>query len=81
MSNKKFSEMTTEELRKSEKVSKSAAYAFVVIFLLLLIANIYLVFLKGFSAIQIVPIALLPLLLLIFKTSKDIKTELKSREK
>ncbi|URC14416.1 MULTISPECIES: redox-active disulfide protein 2 [unclassified Flavobacterium] len=81
MKNEKFSKMTTEELLKSQQISKTAAYAFAVILLLLFIVNIYLVFKKGFSASQIVPIALLPLLLLNFKTLKDIKEELKSREK
>ncbi|OHT47233.1 redox-active disulfide protein 2 [Flavobacterium tructae] len=81
MSIKKYSEMTTEELVKSEKISKSAAYAFTILLLLLFISNIYLAFLKGFSAVQIVPIALLPLLIFSFKTLKDIQTELKSREK
>ncbi|MFW0738579.1 MULTISPECIES: redox-active disulfide protein 2 [unclassified Flavobacterium] len=81
MSTKKFSEMTTEELLKSQKMSKTATYSFAVILLLLCIVNIYLVFKKGFSASQVVPIALLPLLVLNFKTLKDIKEELKSREK
>jgi hypothetical protein len=81
MKNEKFSKMTTEELLKSQQISKTASYAFAVILLLLFIVNIYLVFKKGFSASQIVPIALLPLLLLNFKTLKDIKEELKSREK
>ena len=81
MKNEKFSKMTTEELLKSQQISKTAAYAFAVILLLLFIVNIYLVFKKGFSASQVVPIALLPLLVLNFKTLKDIEEELKSREK
>ncbi|BFM43640.1 hypothetical protein CFS9_22810 [Flavobacterium sp. CFS9] len=80
MKNEKFSKMTTEELLKSQKMSKSATYAFAVILALLFIVNIYLVLKKGFSASQVVPIALLPLLILNFKTLKDIKEELKSRE-
>lgn len=80
MKNSKFSEMTTEELLKSEKTSKTAAYTFAVILFLLFIVNIFLVLKKGFSASQVVPIALLPLLILNFKTLSDIKKELKSRE-
>lgn len=80
MASQKFKEMTTEELLKSERMSKSAAYAFAVILFLLFVVNIYLVYKKGFSASQAVPIALLPLLILNFKTLKDIQNELKSRE-
>lgn len=80
MKNTKFSEMTTEELLKNQKTSKMATYVFAVILCLLFIVNIFLVFKKGFNASLVVPFALLPILIINFKTLKDIKKELKSRE-
>ncbi len=80
MKETKFSEMSTEELLKSQKTSKIATYTFAVLLLLLVVVNIFLVFKKGFSASQVVPIALLPILFLNFKTLNDIKKELQSRE-
>lgn len=80
MNNKKFSEMTTEELLNSEKTSKITTYAFAVILLFLFVINIFLVFEKGFGASQVIPIALLPILILNFKTLKEIKKELQSRK-
>ena len=80
MKTTKFSEMTTEELIKTQKTSKAVTYTFAGILLLLFAVNIFLVIKKGFSANQVVPFALLPILLLNLKTLNDIKKELKSRE-
>lgn len=80
MKTNKFAEMTTEELIKTEKISKGAAYGFVVLLILLLGANVFLVLKQGFGPLQIIPITLLPLLFLNFYNLKQIKKELKSRE-
>lgn len=80
MKTKKFAEMTTEELVKTEKTSKGVTYAFVILLILLLGANVFLVLKKGFGPLQIIPFTLLPLLFLNFYNLKQIKKELKSRE-
>lgn len=80
MKTTKFSEMTTEELLKSQKTSKVATYTFAGILFLLFVVNIFLFYKKGFTASLVVPFALLPILLLNFKTLSDIKKELQSRE-
>ncbi|RKR09438.1 hypothetical protein C8C83_1071 [Flavobacterium sp. 90] len=80
MKTKRFSEMTTEELLKSEKTSKITTYTFAGILFLLFLVNIFLFSKKGFTASLVIPFALLPILFLNFKTLNDIKKELKSRE-
>jgi hypothetical protein len=79
MSKKKFSEMTTEELLKSEKSLKGVTYGFAVVLTFLFIINIYIALHKGFSATQVIPLALVPILILNLNTLKEIKKELKSR--
>lgn len=72
--------MNTEDLIKNEKMLKGIAYGFAVLLLFLFGINIFLVVKKGFGPSQIVPIALLPILLLNLNNLKEIKKELKSRK-
>lgn len=72
--------MDTEDLVKNEKMLKGITYGFAVILLFLLGINIFLVVKKGFGATQIVPIALLPILILNLNNLREIKKELKSRK-
>ncbi|KAF2511893.1 redox-active disulfide protein 2 [Flavobacterium foetidum] len=76
---KKFNEMTSEELIKTHKTLKTVTYLFGVILFVLFVLNIFLVANKGFSASNIIPIALLPIFILNMNTLKEIKKELESR--
>jgi tellurite resistance protein TehA-like permease len=77
---KKFNEMTSEELIKTQKSLKTVTYLFGVVLLLLFCLNIFLVANKGFNASNVIPIALLPIFILNMNTLKEIKKELQSRE-
>lgn len=77
---KNFNEMTTEELIKTQKSLKTVTYLFGVVLLLLFCLNIFLVVNKGFSASNVIPVALLPIFILNMNTLKEIKKELQSRE-
>lgn len=77
---KNFSEMSNEELIKTQKSLKIVTYLFGVVLLLLFGLNIYLVANKGFNASNIIPIALLPIFILNMNTLKEMKKELKARK-
>ncbi|OIV41900.1 redox-active disulfide protein 2 [Flavobacterium johnsoniae] len=77
---KKFNEMSSEELLKNEKSLKAVTYIFGIVLLLLFVLNIYLAFIKGFSAANVIPLALLPIFILNMNTLKEIKKELESRK-
>nr|WP_294780057.1 redox-active disulfide protein 2 [uncultured Flavobacterium sp.] len=77
---KKFTEMTVEELIKTQKSFKTVTYIFGVVLLFLFGLNIFLVANKGFSASNVIPIALLPIFILNMNTLKEIKKELESRK-
>ncbi|MBF4494754.1 MULTISPECIES: hypothetical protein [unclassified Flavobacterium] len=80
MKDNKFSEVSTEELLKNEKSLKTITYIFAGVLTLLFIINIFLVYNKGFSVSNVIPIALLPILIFNLSTLNEIKKELKSRE-
>ncbi|WP_300567554.1 redox-active disulfide protein 2 [Flavobacterium sp.] len=80
MNSKKPSEMSNEELLKTEKILKPITYLLAACILFLFIQNIYLSFSKGFSAFHIIPIALLPIAIINFKSLKEIKKEIEVRK-
>jgi len=77
---KNFKEMTSEELVKTQKSLKTVTYLFGVVLLFLFGLNIFLVANKGFSASNVIPIALLPIFILNMNTLKEIKKELEARK-
>jgi len=77
---KNFKEMTSEELVKTKKSLKTVTYLFGVVLLFLFGLNIFLVANKGFSASNVIPIALLPIFILNMNTLKEIKKELEARK-
>lgn len=79
MSNKRYAEMSNEELLKSQKSIKTVTAILVGMLLFLFAVNIFLAFKKGFSALNAVPIALLPIVIINVNTLKEIKKELNSR--
>jgi len=72
--------MTTEELIKTQKSLKTVTYLFGVVLLLLFGLNVFLVANKGFSASNVIPIALLPIFILNMNTLREMKKELESRK-
>lgn len=77
---KNFSDMTSEELVKTQKSLKTVTYLFGVVLLLLFGLNIFLIANKGFSASNVIPIALLPIFIMNMNTLKEMKKELESRK-
>ncbi|QSW90556.1 MULTISPECIES: redox-active disulfide protein 2 [Flavobacterium] len=77
---KKYSAMTNEELVKNHKTLKTLTYTFGVVLFFSLISNLFIVFIKGFSVANVVPIALLPILILNLKNLKEITKEIESRK-
>ena len=75
MKSKKLNELSNEELLKNEKSLKAITYMLAGTLLVLFVAGIVLTFKKGFSALSVIPIALLPILILNFNTLKEVKEE------
>lgn len=79
MENKKISGLSNEELIKSEKKVKTITLLLAGALLVLFLANIFLTFKKGFTAMSVIPIALLPILILNINNWNALKKEIKSR--
>jgi len=79
MNSKKLNEMSNEELLKQQKLLRVITYMLAGILLLLFTLTTFLSLKKGFSALSVVPIALMPIVILNLNNLKEIKKELKSR--
>lgn len=79
MSTKKYTQMSDEELLKNQKSIKTITALLAGMLLFLFAINIFLAFKKGFGALNAVPIALLPIVIINVNTMKEIKKELNSR--
>ncbi len=79
MKNQKLSETNTADLKKSEKSIKTITGILLGMLLVLFILSLYITFTKGFTALLIIPIALLPIVIVNFNSINEIKKELKSR--
>lgn len=79
MASKPISEMTTEELQKTEKSLKLSIKFIGVILILMLASSIYLFVDKGFSATTVMPIIFIPLFTMNIANLKKIKAELSTR--
>ena len=81
MKNENLSLKDTESLNKKQKLLKMITAMLGGMLLILLVLAIYISFKKGFSALVVVPIALMPILMLNVISIKNIQKELRSREK
>ncbi len=81
MKNNSLQDLSIEELRKKESITKVVTYMLAGALLLSFSLNIYNSINKGFNALTVVPFAMLPILLINFKNLKDIKNELNLRGK
>lgn len=79
MAIKKPSEMSNEELLKSEKTISSVFYAGIILGILLLGVTIFLTFKKGFTPLMVIPIAMIPMFLANRNSILAIKKEIKER--
>jgi hypothetical protein len=74
-----FSEMSVEKLQQQAKTIKVVTGTLVGMLVVLLVMAIMLSIKKGFSALIIIPFALLPIVLINVNSLKQIKKELESR--
>lgn len=81
MKNENLGLQDTESLQKKQKLLKMVTAMLGGMLMVLLVLAIYISFKKGFSALVVVPIALMPILMLNVISIKNIKKELTSREK
>jgi len=79
MKSNKPSEMTDQELIKYESMVKVITISLGVMLLLLFACGLYITFTKGFSALQVIPLALFPILIININSLNTIKKEKKSR--
>ncbi|MBD2757747.1 redox-active disulfide protein 2 [Spirosoma validum] len=74
-----FSQMSIEKLQRQAKTIKIATGTLAGMLLVLLVMALFLSIKKGFSALVIIPFALLPILITNVNSLKQIKKELESR--
>lgn len=79
MKNPKLSDLSIDELTKEEKKRSAAHIAFCIIMGMLVGASIYVTVKKGFSAITTLPLAFMPLYLIIMISWQNARKEIKSR--
>ncbi len=79
MNMNQFSQMSIEKLQRQAKTIKVATGTLAGMLLVLLVMAILLSIKKGFSALIIIPFALLPILITNVNSLKQIKKELASR--
>ncbi len=79
MNNPKFTPVTDEALLKNEKKAKALILVFAVTLAILFITTALLTIKKGFTPLIATPVALLPILILLFKNRNDLKKEIKAR--
>ena len=80
MASKPISEMTTEELQKTDKSLRLAIQIMGVFLVLMTASSIYIFTQKGFSATSVLPIVFLPLFTMNLANRKKVKSELIKRE-
>jgi hypothetical protein len=79
MKNKPITEYTNEELINNEKKSKAVSVLLMVSIPILFLSNMLLIFKNGFSALTVIPIALLPILILNINKWNQLKKEKTNR--
>lgn len=79
MKNKPITEYTNEELISNEKKIKGVTVLLMVSIPLLFLTNIFIIFKNGFSALTVIPIALLPILILNINKWNQLKKEKNNR--
>ncbi|MCP9752062.1 hypothetical protein [Ferruginibacter sp. HRS2-29] len=74
-----LSEISDQELLRNEKLLKTLIPVFITALVILFVSSIFLGLRKGFSALSVVPVALLPVLIINIKSRQEIRKEIKAR--
>ncbi len=80
MKDNKLSTKTLEELQKNKKFIKTITIMLITALSLLLVLTIYITFIKGFTPLLIIPLALSPIVLLNLNSIRSIDKAIKLRE-
>jgi hypothetical protein len=80
MAQKKFTEMSLEELKEKEKTYKNTITALSSIVTMLFIIGIALTIRKGFNSFTVLPVAFLGIVVASQNSLKSVRAEIKSRE-
>ncbi|REC79444.1 redox-active disulfide protein 2 [Chryseobacterium elymi] len=80
MKNKALTEYTNKELVSNEKKIKAITIMLGIAILLLFLSNIVITFKRGFSALNVIPLALLPILILNINNWNQLKKEKANRK-
>ena len=80
MSKVKLSALSNEQLLKNEKTLKVVTFTLIGMIGVLLVLTIILAFIKGFSALSAVPVALFPIVIVNLNSLKEIKVEKELRK-
>jgi hypothetical protein len=76
MKNEGLNKMSDEQLLKYQKTLRIVTYMLIVAILALLVINILKAIEKGVNSFSIIPIALVPIAIVNFKTLREIKKEI-----
>ncbi|MEY8759600.1 redox-active disulfide protein 2 [Chryseobacterium tongliaoense] len=76
---KSISKYTDEELINNEKKIKVLTIMLMTVIVLLFLSTMFLTFKKGFSALKVIPIALLPVLIMNINNWNKLKKEKSDR--
>ncbi|MCL1667103.1 redox-active disulfide protein 2 [Elizabethkingia ursingii] len=80
MKSENFSDFSTEELLKKQKIIKPLTIMHIGTLILLFVLSLFITFKKGFTALLVVPIALSPIAILNLNNLKSIQKEINSRK-
>ncbi|UHO40486.1 hypothetical protein H5J24_11265 [Chryseobacterium capnotolerans] len=77
---RKLSELSVEELKTELKKRTALLLFFCIILGIMLVACLYVTIKKGIGSLTYMPIAFLPIFLIIWKNQKNVRNEIKSRQ-
>lgn len=77
---RKLSELSVEELKTELKKRTALLLFFCIILGIMLGACLYVTIKKGIGSLTYMPIAFLPIFLIIWKNQKNVRNEIKSRQ-
>jgi mannose/fructose/N-acetylgalactosamine-specific phosphotransferase system component IID len=80
MKNENLNEISTDDLKKKEKVTRLITSVFIGMLSLLFVLSIYITIKKGFTPLFVVALALFPVVTLNLKNLKNIRDEIESRK-
>ena len=79
MKNEGLNKMSDEQLLKYQKTLRIVTYMLLVAIVVLLVLNIFKAINKGVNSFSVIPLALIPIVVVNFKTLKEVKKEISLR--